>query len=115
MSEYILTSRRCWARFLIVAWLLLPLITASPAFGGMKVAELRCEWLVNPAGIDATQPRLGWVLKTDERAQSQYAYQILVASTESKLKVGKADLWDSGQVISSQSVLVPYGGKALKS
>jgi alpha-L-rhamnosidase len=115
MSEYILTSRRCWARFLIVAWLLLSLITASPAFGGVKVAELRCEWLVNPLGIDATQPRLGWMLKTDERARSQYAYQILVASTEAKLKVGKADLWDSGQVVSSQSVLVPYAGKTLKS
>jgi alpha-L-rhamnosidase len=117
MPEYISTARRGGVALLILS--LLPLLivaaTVSPAFGGVTVTDLRCEWLVNPLGIDAKQPRLGWKLTTKERAQFQYAYQILVASSEAKLRAEQGDLWDSGQVVSSQSVLVPYAGKTLKS
>lgn len=116
MPEYILTKRTCRVYPLIVMGLMLFLALAGGrAFAGVTATDLRCEWLNNPLGIDVTQPRLGWALKADARAQTQYAYQILVATTEAKLKVGKADLWDSGKVVSSQSVLVPYAGKALKS
>jgi alpha-L-rhamnosidase len=45
----------------------------------------------------------------------QTAYQILVASSEEKLKAGEGDLWDSGKVISDQSTQVPYQGKGLSS
>jgi len=114
MSEYILTSRRWAVHFLIVAFVVMPGFVVR-SLGGVSVAELRCELLTNPAGIEATKPRLSWVLKSKERAQSQYAYQILVASTEAKLKAEQGDLWDSGQVVSSQSVLVPYAGNTLKS
>lgn len=117
MPEYISTARRGGVAFLILCLLalLFGAATVSPALGGVAVTDLRCEWLVNPLGIDAKQPRLGWKLTAKERAQSQYAYQILVASSEAKLRSEQGDLWDSGQVVSSQSVLVPYAGKALKS
>lgn len=117
MPEYIPALRRGGVS-LLVAWLFLLLggtVAMSPAFGAVAATDLRCEWLVNPLGIDAKQPRLGWKLTAKERAQTQYAYQILVASTETKLRAEQGDLWDSGQVVSSQSVLVPYAGKALKS
>lgn len=117
MPEYIPAARRSGVP-LLVAWLVLLLggmVAMTSAFGAVTVTDLRCEWLVNPLGIDAKQPRLGWKLTAKERAQSQYAYQILVASTEGKLRAEQGDLWDSGQVVSLQSVLVPYAGKALKS
>ncbi|MGZ4988611.1 MAG: family 78 glycoside hydrolase catalytic domain, partial [Limisphaerales bacterium] len=79
------------------------------------VARLRCENLENPVGIDATQPRLSWNMQSDERGALQTGYQILVASSESLLKDGKADVWDSSRVESDQSINIAYGGKALQS
>jgi len=88
---------------------------ALPVIARTTVAELRCESLVNPLGIDVTTPRLSWVLKSDTRGEKQTAYQILVASDEARLSEGKADLWDSGKVFSDASVLVSYAGKPLAS
>ncbi|GCE18531.1 glycoside hydrolase family 78 protein [Dictyobacter kobayashii] len=79
---------------------------------------LRCEYLINPLGIDATPPRLSWQIETTsstQRAIKQSAYQILVSSTESGLVEGKGDLWDSGKILSSQSSQLVYDGASLTS
>ena len=98
---------------------LLPFVTfflAVPAsFATTTVSNLRCESLQNPVGIDVKQPRLSWILNSDERDQRQTAYQVLVAGSVAKLKVNLGDLWDSGKVNSDQSIQVPYAGKALVS
>ena len=52
---------------------------AAPA--GVTPADLRCEYLVNPVGIDEPAPRLFWRLAGSARGQRQAAYQVLVAST----------------------------------
>ncbi len=77
--------------------------------------QLRCEYLNNPLGIEATSPRLSWIITSDQRGQKQTAYQLLVASSESLLKQNKGDLWDAGKVLSDQSVLVAYHGIPLTS
>jgi alpha-L-rhamnosidase len=80
--------------------------------------DLSCEYLKNPLGIDAKQPRLSWKLKaTDDkvRGQAQNAYRILVASSEKLLVQNKGDLWDSGEIKSDQSNFVNYNGSALSS
>ena len=79
----------------------------------VTVGDLRCEHLDNPLGIDATQPRLSWMLQSNERGVKQTAYQILVASSAAKLKSDQGDLWNSGKVFSDQSVLVAYAGNPL--
>jgi alpha-L-rhamnosidase len=76
---------------------------------------LRCEYKVNPLGIDVTEPRLSWLQKSDQQAQYQSAYQVLVASNEKILEQNKGDLWDSGKVESEQSNQIVYKGKPLKS
>jgi len=81
----------------------------------VTVGDLRCEHLDNPLGIDATQPRLSWMLQSNERGVKQTAYQILVASSAAKLKSDQGDLWNSGKVASDESVLVAYAGKPLAS
>ena len=48
---------------------------------GVTVDELRCEYAVNPVGIDTLQPRLSWTLRATERAQRQSAYQLRVAAS----------------------------------
>ena len=80
-------------------------------------ATLRCEYLVNPLGIDTPRPRLQWVLESHpgERGKRQTAYQILVAASEASLRAGKGDLWDSGKVDSNQTAQIPYGGNPLPS
>ena len=80
------------------------------------VGSLRVEHCVNPSVVDVPRPRLSWVNEPkNERVQGQRqtAYRIVVASSEDKLRKGDYDLWDSGQVSSDVSVLVPYGGREL--
>lgn len=81
----------------------------------MTVTELKCNYLKNPLGVETPNPRLSWVLKSDERGQRQTAYRILVASSRQTLDRDVGDLWDSGKVESDQSVHVLYRGKKLNS
>ncbi len=79
--------------------------------------DLRCESTRNPLGIDALRPRLSWKLEaaSGARNQSQSAYRITVARTEALLEAGKADLWDSGKVLSTRQLFIEYEGPPLSS
>jgi alpha-L-rhamnosidase len=90
-------------------------LAAHTALCAVAIGELRCENLENPSGIDATQPRLSWMLHSSESGEMQAAYQILVASSRQELAADKGDLWDSGKVSSDQSIQIPYAGKPLAS
>jgi alpha-L-rhamnosidase len=79
------------------------------------VGDLRCEYLVDPQGIDVARPRLGWVVGSQRRGDAQSAYQILVASSPNLLERGVGDLWDSRKVDSADSALVTYQGQELGS
>ncbi len=87
----------------------------EPGLAGTTVTGLRCEGLENPLGIDATKPRLSWILNSDERGQRQTAYQILVAGTADDLRADQGDLWDTGKVGSDRSIQVSYAGRRLMS
>jgi hypothetical protein len=76
---------------------------------------LRCEYAVNPLGVDAPAPRLCWKLQSDVRGQRQTAYQVQVASSRELLSQGQGDLWDSGKVVSQEATQIVYGGKPLRS
>jgi alpha-L-rhamnosidase len=67
--------------------------------------------------MDVSAPRFGWQLSDPKhvRGQSQTAYTILVASSLQNLTETDADVWNSGKVNASQSLLVPFGGKKLHS
>jgi len=81
----------------------------------VTVHQLRCEYRVNPLGIDVVEPRLSWVLQSGQRGQKQTAYQILVASSEQDMQQDQGDLWDSGKVSSDQNAQVVYKGQPLTS
>src|SRR4051794_10748525 len=80
-----------------------------------SVSHLRCEYLVNPLGIDERAPRLSWRLESERRGIRQAAYRIRVASTREALVRGEADAWDSGRVESSATTQREYRGSPLKS
>jgi alpha-L-rhamnosidase len=89
---------------------------ASAASGSaLRVADLRCEYRQNPQAIDVPQPRLSWILDSNERGQKQTAYRVLVASDAHLLAKDCGDLWDSGRVESDQTTQVVYAGKPLAS
>ncbi len=79
--------------------------------------HLRCEYLINPEGIDEPSPRLSWTLEATNLnafGQKQVAYKIVVA-TALHLLNEKADSWNSGWVNSSAMQQIIYAGKPLQS
>ncbi len=95
--------------FFIFLWA----IFFGPAVVAAEIAELRCEYQRNPVSIHTRSPRLSWIIESAVRDFRQSAYQVLVASSLKKLEEERGDLWDTGKVESSQSILVPYCGQAL--
>ena len=82
---------------------------------GVEFSKLQCEYRENPINIDMAQPRFSWIMESEQRGQKQTAYQVLIASSKSKLSQDIGDLWNSGKVESSKSIHVKYKGKSLKS
>ena len=81
----------------------------------LRPVWLQCEGALNPLGLDVLRPRLSWRLEARLRAQTQVAYQILVASSLKRLAVNVGELWDSGKVASDSSIQIDYRGKPLES
>jgi len=87
--------------------------TAFAADAPAKVADLRCEYLINPQGIDEARPRLSWQMEAAARGQRQTAYQVIVASSPDLLASDRGDDWDSGKVPTDQSINIEYAGAPL--
>lgn len=93
----------------------------ASGFGGANAAsellvdDLSCEHQRDPVGIGVRAPRLSWKLRAQTFNEAQTAYHLRAASSIEALVSGSADLWDSGKVVSGQSVLIPWGGKPLSS
>jgi alpha-L-rhamnosidase len=75
---------------------------------------LRTNALENPLGIDTPHPTFSW--QSDAKAPNwmQTAYEILVDTDVENLRPGKAKIWDSGQIKSSESINIPYAGAAIR-
>ena len=98
----------------LILFLLFPLVLIDAK---IKPVDLSCEYLKDPAVIDIIDPRLSWINIADEgeRGQVQTAWEIRVAGSREILISGKADLWNSGKILSDQSVNIRYNGKQLVS
>jgi alpha-L-rhamnosidase len=96
-------------------FLLVMLLPTAACFAQLTVKHLLTEDQVDPICIDAATPRFSWQLDGGGRRNVlQTAYEIKV-TTYTLLKKGKHDAWNSGKVMSDQSVYVPYAGDALTS
>src|SRR5688572_12747137 len=76
---------------------------------------LRCEYRIDPVGIDETAPRLSWRLESDRRGEKQTAFQVLIASSIETLARDAGDLWDTGRVEGDQTTGVVRAGAPLAS
>jgi alpha-L-rhamnosidase len=81
----------------------------------LQVTHVRCEYRVDPLGIDEAAPRLTWQIESKTRGAKQVAYEVLVASSAEQLTKNIGDLWDTGKVLSDRTVNVPYAGGPLVS
>jgi alpha-L-rhamnosidase len=77
------------------------------------ISAMKCEYLVNPLGIDAKYPRLTWVLVDDSHGAAQTAYQLWVGSDSVAVSRGKGNCWQTAKIVSSVN-LVTYQGKPLQ-
>jgi alpha-L-rhamnosidase len=79
----------------------------------VKISGLQCEHLFNPLGIDATQPRLSWVMEDIRNGAIQTAYEVAVSTDSAAASNGKGTAWQSGK-INDASQLVIYRGESLQ-
>lgn len=93
----------------ILAGLLLSILILS----SFSVYDPTCENESLPLGIDTPHPTFSWKIHSESRSFQQYAYQIVVG-TESDFSESHC-LWNSGKILSDESILRPYSGPALKS
>jgi hypothetical protein len=89
-------------------------LLASSA-SAISPTQLRCESRDHALSVDVAGPQLSWILQSDERGDRQAAYQIVAATSEAALKKGDNDLWDSGKVMSDETIQIGYAGKPLHS
>jgi alpha-L-rhamnosidase len=102
-------------RLLLLSSIPIVVLTFTLCARATTLSGLRCEYAENPLGIDVPHPRLSWTINSERRGEAQTAYQVLVASSPELLKSDRGDVWDTGKVMSDQSVNVPYGGSPLRS
>lgn len=92
-----------------------PLTALAQRSEGMKVSELRCEYLIDPLAIDTREPRLSWLIESNTRGARQTAYHVIMATNAASLAQNKGDLWDTGKVASNETIQIVYQGKLLQS
>ena len=93
----------------------LALVCTSPSLAQPKAPiALQTDNLVSPQGLDDTTPHFSWQLADPRHAARQTAYQIQIATKRELLVSGnlntRADIWDSGKILSGDSVGVAYAG-----
>jgi alpha-L-rhamnosidase len=85
----------------------------NPQF--FNVTGLKVDYVVSPLGLGNACPTLSWRMESGARNAQQRAYRVLVASNAEFLRAGRADLWDSGKLLASDSYGVNYNGLPLLS
>lgn len=74
--------------------------------------DLKCEYLVNPIGVDVNQPRLLWKIRDKRFGAAQQGYKIVMGTDSAAVKKGIGDQWNSVQE-NNTNMLIRYQGKPL--
>ena len=75
----------------------------------------KCEWQVNPVGIDVAKPHFSWIrepIGPAGRGLRQTAYEVVVSFSRDVLNRDQGE-WNSGKVPSGEIFQIEYTGKAL--
>ncbi len=99
-------------RFFIIQLIILVGFSVQLFGQSLSVHDLTVNFKRNPMGT-TQNPRFSWKLKSDLRNTVQESYSISVSTNPEFTHENL--VWETGKVNSSQSVLIPYTGKELKS
>jgi alpha-L-rhamnosidase len=76
------------------------IISVAAASLDLRVSNLRCNYLVNPLGIDEVQPRFTWEVDSASpdavRGLQQLSYRVTVFDAADHATADAAPVWDSG-------------------
>jgi alpha-L-rhamnosidase len=86
---------------------------AYPQESNCTPENLRCEYLINPVGVDSDAPRLSWLLNDERFGAIQDSYRLVIGKDSLSVVNGKGDCWDSERVVSDR-MLVTYSGSELE-
>ena len=81
----------------------------------LSVTNLRCEYRIDPIGVDIRSPALSWELQSTQQNVLQTAYRIFVSEDSSSLAKDSRASWDSKKINGAGSVQVAYSGLSLQS
>jgi alpha-L-rhamnosidase len=79
---------------------------------GFSAGNLKCEYLINPLGVDNPNPRLIWSVADSRSGAGQSAYQVFVGTDSLEVSSGVGTQWNSGKV-DSDKISAEYSGTAL--
>lgn len=99
-------------RIALIASLMLN-VACSTSEQNLTITNIRCEYLVQPIGIDVQLPRFTWEYGKTTHNFIQKAYQIRVASTAQLLEEGNADVWVSDKIMDNFPRAEYSGNKSL--
>ena len=83
--------------------------------GDLVISDILCEHVRAPYGVDTRHPVFSWQLVSDVRGAGQSAYRVMVSDSEQRLSDEEGNMWDSGKVLSDESLGIEYSGKPLES
>jgi alpha-L-rhamnosidase len=75
--------------------------------------NLKCEYMINPLGIDIPHPRLTWKMNDERMGARQTSLRVFVGTDSAGVAEGKANMWSSGHINSDRN-LVTYDGDSLR-
>ena len=85
---------------------------STMALSAQKPVNLRCEYLIDPIGIDTSSPRLSWMMSSSSYVLKQSAYQIIINSDSLEAKKNNGNILKTDR-INSDKMLVNYLGEKL--
>jgi alpha-L-rhamnosidase len=100
-TSHILKPWGCFLSFLLFS---------LSAYSAEQPNFLRCEYLLNPLGIDNPNPRLSWRWSEQHAGAGQSAFQIVVSTDSAEMDKGV--VWQSSKQ-NSGSCMARYSGKPL--
>lgn len=80
----------------------------------LRVVNPRCEYLVNPIGVETKRPLLSWEIQAFEKNVMQTACRILVADDSLLLANDNGNIWDSKKLKTSDNQQVLPMGLLIK-
>jgi len=79
----------------------------------MRLANLQCEYLTNPLGIDVSAPRLSWQMDDETQGALQSSYQLIIGTDSAAVSHNTGNAWQTLKIKSDEQRTTYHGKKLL--